>query len=384
MTPDLNEVVEDNNAYVARYLTDTWFSILAMIDPATGLVQDRLNISSKRLDPVTSPTNIGLFLASLVAARDLKLIEAPILHDRITNVLQILSKMERVRGLYFFWYRTSDGSLDNSRPQFISTVDNAWLISGLLIVKNALPEFQSMIQAILSQMDFLHLYDSRKNLFYGGYSKDSETFSHWHYSLLNTEARIASYVALNNFELSKDHLYGLSAPNPILKSWGGSMFEALMPSLFVNECDDTNWNKIHLYHLEKQMLSARNENFWGFSPCDSPEGIYTEYGVGELALKEGGYGVNDVITPHAIFLAMDCDSKKALDTLSRLEKFYPAVYTEGYGFADSIDVKTGSISGSRLILDQAMSFLALFNYQTKDRLHSYFNNVSPLSISQIY
>src|SRR5688500_2231191 len=55
------------------YAADTWRSFELMVDPYTGLPSDNVSASGERAR-YTSPTNIGTYLWSTIAARDLGLI----------------------------------------------------------------------------------------------------------------------------------------------------------------------------------------------------------------------------------------------------------------------------------------------------------------------
>ena len=53
-----------------RYAADTWRSFEMMVPPRTGLPSDNVSAAGVR-SRFTSPTNIGAYLWSTIAARDL-------------------------------------------------------------------------------------------------------------------------------------------------------------------------------------------------------------------------------------------------------------------------------------------------------------------------
>ncbi|HEX3673385.1 MAG TPA: protein ndvB, partial [Rhizomicrobium sp.] len=69
----------------------------------------------------TSPTNIGLYLLSIVAARDFGWIGTLDMVERLEATFATLEKMERYRGHYYNWYDTCD--LRALEPKYISSVD---------------------------------------------------------------------------------------------------------------------------------------------------------------------------------------------------------------------------------------------------------------------
>src|SRR4051812_34775608 len=74
------------------YARDTWTSMVAMTDPATGLPAD--NMTGPVTAPVraayTSPTNIGGYLWSAVVARDTGIISRTEAYARLSRTLHTL------------------------------------------------------------------------------------------------------------------------------------------------------------------------------------------------------------------------------------------------------------------------------------------------------
>ena len=133
----------------------------------------------------------------------------------------------------------------------------------------------------------------------------------------------------------------------VVPGWGGSMFEELMPDVFVPEATwaPRSWGVNHPLHVRAQREHGLHEaeyGFWGFSPSSNPRGGYREYGVDALGLNPVGYlsdaektnydagfgtvrpGTNatpaygdGVVTPHAAFLAMQHDPVRRSRTCRR-------------------------------------------------------------------
>ena len=159
-------------------------------------------------------------------------------------------------------------------------------------------------------------------------------------------------------------------------SWGGSMFEFLMPTLVLNErkLAKKGLGLNNIRAVEIQIDSALNGSrlkVWGMSPCSIPGEPfgYSEYGIPELGIK--GYENKGVVTPHAAFLALPIKTKEAVSNIRELLKF-DGIYGE-YGFYDAVDTKSKMISSKYLCLDQAMSFIALSNYLKKGNIINYFH-----------
>ena len=87
----------------------------------------------------TSPTNIGLYLLSVVCARDFGWIGTDQAIDRLEATLETMSRMQRLRGHLFNWYDTRD--LRPLEPRYVSTVDSGNLAGHLIALANACREW---------------------------------------------------------------------------------------------------------------------------------------------------------------------------------------------------------------------------------------------------
>ncbi|MFI5304298.1 MAG: GH36-type glycosyl hydrolase domain-containing protein [Nitrospiria bacterium] len=94
----------------------------------------------------TSPTNIGLYLLSIISARDfgwIGMIEAV---ERIEATMETMEKLDRFRGHFYNWYDTQN--LQPLEPRYISSVDSGNLAGDLLALRAACQE--------LMKLPFLH------------------------------------------------------------------------------------------------------------------------------------------------------------------------------------------------------------------------------------
>ena len=141
------------------------------------------------------------------------------------------------------------------------------------------------------------------------------------------------------------------------------MFEALMPTLFLDEraLAPRSLGRNGEVHVEVQRRFALEDlghPVWGMSPAASPEPDgYREYGARPLGVR--GYE-DSAVTPHAVALALPFAPREAAAMLRELADRY-AVYGE-YGFYDSVNPETGEVGTVYLALDQAMLFLAVTNH----------------------
>ncbi|HEY2754938.1 MAG TPA: glucoamylase family protein [Pseudolabrys sp.] len=83
----------------------------------------------------TSPTNLGLYLLSILAARDFGWLGLTSAVERLEGTLQTMSRLERFRGHFFNWYDTRD--LRPLEPKYISSVDSGNLAGHLIVLRGA-------------------------------------------------------------------------------------------------------------------------------------------------------------------------------------------------------------------------------------------------------
>jgi hypothetical protein len=243
--------------------------------------------------------------------------------------------------------------------------------------------------------------------FYHGYYENIDSYANYHYGTFYTEPRIVSYLAIAKGDVPFEHWLSLDRTLPenytwqqqtpqnrtlknfrgisyyggfyeygdyeYVPSWGGSIFEALMPTLLLNEKDlaPNSLGLNNTNHADIQRLYTLNElgyPVWGMSPCSVPSGGYSEFGVKILGLR--GYK-DGVVTPHASFLTLDFIPEASIKNIRNLAKMYD-IYGE-YGFYDAVDPLNGTVAYKYLCLDQAMIFIALDNYLNNDVMHKRFH-----------
>ncbi len=86
----------------------------------------------------TSPTNLGLYLLSVAAARDFGWIGTLDTVERLEATLESMNGLERFRGHFYNWYGTLD--LRPLEPKYISSVDSGNLAGHLIALWNACAE----------------------------------------------------------------------------------------------------------------------------------------------------------------------------------------------------------------------------------------------------
>ncbi|MGZ3280648.1 MAG: GH36-type glycosyl hydrolase domain-containing protein [Phenylobacterium sp.] len=88
----------------------------------------------------TSPTNIGLYLLSVVSARDFSWIGTQDAVERLEATLATMARMAKHRGHFYNWYDTRD--LRPLDPRYVSSVDSGNLAGHLIALANACREWR--------------------------------------------------------------------------------------------------------------------------------------------------------------------------------------------------------------------------------------------------
>jgi hypothetical protein len=429
----------------------TWASLAAMTDATSGLPADALNADGTT-SVQTSTTNIGAYMWSAVAARRLGVIGDQELVARLTKTITSLEHMERYgdTGQYYNWYDHTTGAKLTAWPPdpsqefhpILSSVDNGWLAVGLRIVQRAVPQLARRAGALYDAMDFGFYYRPDVNRVLFHYRPDDPAASPCCYDTLVSESRIVDYLGISRGQLPPKEYYGRWRTFPdtcdysfqeqkptgttrtyygvpvyegaytynntkLVPSWGGSMFEALMPDLFVPEeqWGPRSWGLNHPRTVQAQIhhgLADARYGIWGFSPSNTPEGGYGAYGVDAAGMDPNGNPSNEdgtlvdhgfagcdgsggrpaqpdpapdaykngVVTPHAAFLALRYAPRETQQDLARLRAI-PGMYDK-WGFRDSVNTTTLQPSGSYLSLDQGMIMAALGNALGGDVLRQAF------------
>lgn len=133
-TAPLTTTERDELRLIAR---STWRYFEAFVTEANHFLppDNFQEIPSPVLATRTSPTNIGLYLLSVVVAKDMGWIGQAEAVTRLEQTLATLSRMPRFRGHLYNWYETTD--LRVLDPAYVSTVDSGNLAGHLIAVAQA-------------------------------------------------------------------------------------------------------------------------------------------------------------------------------------------------------------------------------------------------------
>ena len=329
----------------------------------------------------TSPTNLGLYLLCILAARDLDLIDTQGMAERLDRALSSIERLETWHGNLLNWYDTR--TLCPLEPKYVSTVDTGNFLVSIRTLRKGLEEYiedahniMARLRALEEGCDLKALYHPRRKLFHIGLDLSAGKVSSSYYDLLMSEARMTSYYAIAARVVPKKHWGALGRTlakqgrftGPV--SWTGTMFEYFMPYLFLPAPRGTLGYEALRFCLRCQKEGARDDLPWGrsesgfyaFDPSLNYQ--YKAHGVQKLGLRRGLDG-ELVSAPYASFLAMQLAPKSALQNLRRFERME---MLGGCGFYEAADATPERVSGqdyavvrSYMAHHVGMSMLAALN-----------------------
>ncbi|WOJ93116.1 glucoamylase family protein [Congregibacter variabilis] len=239
-------------------------------------------------------------------------------------------------------------------------------------------DLASRAEHIAFGMDFSLLYDKEVRLFRIGFNVSTGQDDHNHYDLLASEARTASFFAIAKRDVPMEHWFSLGRPvtrlhgKPVVLSWTGSMFEYLMPALFMPGHRDTLLGESQSAAVIYQRdYAASRKTPWGisesaFAATDADGNYqYKAFGAPGLGLRRG-LSEDLVIAPYATALALGHWPRLAVDNLRKLAGL---TRLGVYGFIDALDFTGKRSSGDSafkpvetyMAHHQGMIAVAIFN-----------------------
>ena len=124
-----------NSAFLRIVARRTWRYFDDLVGPAMNwLPPDNSQLSLHvEVAPRTSPTNIGLWLASALAARDFGYLTADDFWRRCAQTMATLDRLEHYDGHLLNWYDTQ--TLKPLSPRYVSTADSGNLLACLWVLE---------------------------------------------------------------------------------------------------------------------------------------------------------------------------------------------------------------------------------------------------------
>ncbi|MCE5299989.1 MAG: cyclic beta 1-2 glucan synthetase [Spirochaetia bacterium] len=234
----------------------------------------------------------------------------------------------------------------------------------------------SVLCTEMSNVEYEFLYDRPKRLLSIGYNINEHKKDASCYDLLASEARLCSYTAIAQGKMPQEHWFMLGrllskhGGDPVLVSWGGSMFEYLMPLIVMPNYKGSLLDRTYKEIVKRQIdYGKKNGVPWGISESGynkldtSMVYQYRSFGIPDAGFKRG-LSEDLVIAPYASVMALMVEPEKACTNMERLEAWG---FLGKYGFYEAIDytpsrlVKddTHAVVKSYMAHHQGMSFLSI-------------------------
>lgn len=267
--------------------------------------------------------------------------------------------------------------LDNAPLQTAAKALRASLAAAkenLRALQAGLRSIAESAERLAAETEFTFLVDPSRRILSIGYDVRAQRLNESCYDMIASEARIATFMAIARDQLPQQSWFRLNREHTqafdrfIVLSWTGTMFEYLMPSLWMRSYPDALISRTLTACVDVQRAFARSLDIpWGISEsgCSRQDEAghyqYHAYGVPQLALSHKA-DAGPVVSPYSTFLALGIDSLPALRNLHRMAS---AGWVGAYGFYEAADY---SESSDKAILvrewmahHQGMSLLAIVN-----------------------
>jgi cyclic beta-1,2-glucan synthetase len=216
----------------------------------------------------------------------------------------------------------------------------------------ALTDLAARASALAIGMRFEFLYDRRRRIFSIGYRlPDADgpgRLDASFYDLLASEARLASFVAIAKGDVPQHHWFHLGRlvtsvhGRATLMSWGGTMFEYLMPRLLLRGYPGTLLDQSCRASVRRQIEYGKERSVpWGISEAAfaltdrAGSYQYKAFGVPGLGFKRG-LADDLVVAPYATALAGLIDPATAVSNFVTLGQ---RGLDGRFGFYESIDFR---------------------------------------------
>ncbi len=254
-------------------------------------------------------------------------------------------------------------------------------------------KLSSRASKIALGMNFEFLYNTERKVFSIGFNTAENKADDSYYNLLATEARLASFIAIALGQISAEHWFSLGRPltkvhgKTALLSWGGTLFEYLMPEILMKSFENTLIWQSNMQVIERQIEYAKVKKIpWGVSESGffafdyQYNYQYQQFGIPDLSLKTE-MSENLVVAPYATLLALPFRASSAYQNLLQLE----SLDVKGtYGYYEAVDFTPSRIPKNQRVgivksymaHHQGMGLVSLNNYFHENIMQTRFHRDS--------
>ena len=201
-------------------------------------------------------------------------------------------------------------------------------------------------EKLAEETEFGFLVNPDRRMLSVGYEVTEQRLHPACYDMLASEARLATFLSVARGDLPQQSWLNLGRSHTrafgrfLLLSWTGTMFEYLMPALWMRSYPDTLIARTLTACVQVQRAFARPLNIpWGISESgfarkdDTGHYQYHAFGIPQTALKLDA-NAGPTVSPYSTFLALSVDSLEAIRNLRRMAD---AGWVGAYGFYEAAD-----------------------------------------------
>lgn len=354
--------------------------------PGYGLIPDRFNTISNTPYSIASIASVGFGLTAIPIGIENEWITRTEGEERAYYTLVSLEKMERHHGFWYHFVNIKSGK--RAWDSEVSIIDSAILINGVLTVGQYFGgRVQELAFRLYEKIEWKWYFDSKANKFYMGYWPEKGFEGHWNgyaeqlmvyvlaagspkYSVDKSAYTLMKY---NSVKINSSPEYG-----SFYATHTGSIFNYQFSHAWIDfrsyeDESGVNWyqNSVNavdaaIYYATTQtsIHPGINENSWGMSACDGPDGYKGDYGSGPSA---GNVHFVDGTVPAYGAIASVVFNADAAIRAAENYYTYPRFWSK-YGFKDAYNLsvsESGWFAQDIIGIDKGISLLMIENYLSK-------------------
>jgi len=241
-------------------------------------------------------------------------------------------------------------------------------------------------------MDFAMLLHPRRRILSIGLDAETDKLHDACYDLLASESRTALFVSIAKddvpqeswFQLGRSHT--VDQGRPVMLSWTGTMFEYLMPTIWMRSYPNTLLERTQSAAVKSQQAYGHARGVpWGISESGYAKRDaaghyhYHAFGLPPLALQKPEFPAL-VISPYSTLLALPIDPHLSVENLRRMEELG---WMGRCGFHEAADYTNGKrrfrrptfeLVRSWMAHHQGMALLALANFLNDGVVQRWFHS----------
>ena len=350
--------------------------------PGYGLIRDRYPNNST----LASIASVGFGLTAIPIGIEKGWITYEEGEERALGTLKTIDKLEHYHGFYYHFLNIHTGK--RAGDSEVSSIDTALMLAGVLFVGEYFGgEIEFLAEKIYEKTDWNWFVDPNRKMFYMSYQPEKGFEGYWDFyaeQLImyilgagspKEEHRMDPAVYYSFIRSKRSYGKG----EPFIHSWFGSIFtyqfsHAWLDFRNIEDRRGVNWfeNSVHATIAHRQYaidnpfrFQTFNENSWGLTACDGPNGYSGKYGAPPSGYDDASH-INDgtVATAGAlgsiVFLVDEVKDVIAyFETMDNLKG--------DYGYKDSYNFEGNEpwISPDVIGIDKGIILLMFQNYQNE-------------------